>query len=319
MWSPAIRSWGRGRKVALETHDQSIETSPQPCDFHGTVLWNELFTFAMDKASREGNIQFVASVFDEYSRNVTKLGEFSIPIDILHDQKKHKWTKKLSDDGGEVVVWCQWVHSRQLMYQQRIRELTAAREVKMGDVQEEEELYEALNRVFAEAGEGSPVSSTADAINSVVARLIGVLFDSLKMHNLQLASVYLAAATLFFALVSGLSRPMLLDISLAAFILWCSTDLFRWGRAKYTAVLWGLFLSLGMDVAWLCAYFNGRATAGGASLQTLSKIFSLINFLWKTIVTMMQWKRRYDFDKRTQVGTSKMLEEWIPLSPSAIA
>eukprot|EP00921_Rhytidocystis_pertsovi_P001570 GHVQ01002669.1.p1 GENE.GHVQ01002669.1~~GHVQ01002669.1.p1 ORF type:complete len:335 (+),score=35.77 GHVQ01002669.1:258-1262(+) len=132
-------------KVHLECQHQVIDTRPV-YQSSGIAYFNEMFSFQI--SSREGDLRAKFLQVEPYSGNEAPLGDCSIMVEDLADQRKHELTKEIwGAHGAELLLSCQWVYSKEkeLLYQQYIREFSSKREQKLKDLVEYQSEYDKLN------------------------------------------------------------------------------------------------------------------------------------------------------------------------------
>ncbi|CDI82979.1 Multi-pass transmembrane protein, related [Eimeria acervulina] len=177
-WGVALRSTDIF-KVHLECQQQVIETAAVRVE-RGVCFYNEVFSFEI--SSREGDLRLCLIKVDPNSGREELVGDCSVLLQDLSDQKKREFVKEIWGHAGEIVLSCQWIFSKRALYEQYLHEFTVRREAKIRELSDYQEELDKLNRPFCivDSG-GGGMWNCVKVIPEVLSRQMEDLREYLKL------------------------------------------------------------------------------------------------------------------------------------------
>ncbi|KAL8454907.1 hypothetical protein Emag_001273 [Eimeria magna] len=142
--SPAASN-GDVFKIHLECQQQVIETAAARVE-DGKCFFNEVFSFEI--SSREGDLRICLVKVDPLSGAEELVGDCSVLLEDLADQKKRELIKEIWGHAGEILLSCQWIFSKRALYEQYLQEFTVRREAKIRELSDYQEELDKLNKPF---------------------------------------------------------------------------------------------------------------------------------------------------------------------------
>eukprot|EP00922_Rhytidocystis_sp_ex-Travisia-forbesii_P073122 GHVS01109009.1.p1 GENE.GHVS01109009.1~~GHVS01109009.1.p1 ORF type:complete len:515 (+),score=62.08 GHVS01109009.1:67-1611(+) len=285
-------------KIHLECQNQVIDTRPV-YQSSGIAYFNEMFSFQI--SSRQGDLRVKFMQVETYSGAETPLGECSIMVDDLADQRKHELTKEIwGAQRADLLLSCQWIYSKKVLYQQYLREFSSKREQKLRDLAEYQNEYDKLNQPFSSEAGLSGSLGVLDAGPEYVSRAIEQVMHNMKLTNWQIASQYVVTITFVLVCIASYTRCLFFDQVISAFAFWCNLDIRRWSVSKYTSVVLLFMLSIFLDFWWMGVYFKAwTLNSTESDFHGVSKVFSFFLCAWKMVVILFFWKCGYDMKKKS--------------------
>ncbi|XP_026191158.1 uncharacterized protein LOC34622865 [Cyclospora cayetanensis] len=267
-------------KVHLECQQQVIETAPARVE-GGSCYFNEVFSFEI--AVREGDLRICLVKVDPASGAEELVGDCSVLLEDLADQKKREIVKDIWGHAGEIILSCQWIFSKRTLYEQYLQEFTLRREAKIRELSDYQEELDKLNRPFCtvEAGRGG-ICGWIFLLPEILSRQLDDLKTYLKLPGWLLTSQYAVALTFLLSSIAGFSRSVFLDQAIVAFLFWNNLDPQRWTLGRYSFLMLACIAGISFDLWWLRVYLNAwRLGSAEADMHDISKIFSIFLCVWK--------------------------------------
>ncbi|KEP61697.1 UNVERIFIED_CONTAM: multi-pass transmembrane protein [Hammondia hammondi] len=299
--SVASPSEGLLYKVHLECQQQVIETQPAPVR-QGSCYLNEIFSFEVNK--REGSLRLCLVRVDPYGGPDELVGDCAVLLDQLADQKKHEMTKEIWGHKGEILLSCQWIYSKKLLYSTYLGEFSVRRDVKLREISDYQLEADKLNQPF-----GTPEKPTRGFFGAFAAgpellsKLLEQLRVYLKLGSWMATTQHMAALTLCLSCIAGFSRPVFLDQMIAGFAFWNNIDPRRWTVHRYSFLMLCCAVGVLYDVWWMRIYFNAwNLSSVEADIHNITKVFSIFLCIWKCALYMLFWKNRHDLQKKVVHG-----------------
>eukprot|EP00922_Rhytidocystis_sp_ex-Travisia-forbesii_P057949 GHVS01085740.1.p1 GENE.GHVS01085740.1~~GHVS01085740.1.p1 ORF type:complete len:542 (-),score=68.35 GHVS01085740.1:318-1856(-) len=284
-------------KIHLECQNQVIDTRAV-YENASIAYFNEMFSFQI--TSRQGDLRVKFQQVEPYSGQETPLGECSVMVEDLGDQRKHELTKEIwGAQRAELLLSCQWIYSKKLLYQQYLREFSAKREQKLKDLVDYQNEYDKLNQLFEVDG-ASGTMGLLESGPEYVSRAIEQVMQNMKLTNWQVASQYVVTITFVLVCIASYTRCLFLDQVVSAFAFWCNLDARRWSVSKYTSVVLLFILSVLLDFSWMNVYYKAwTLNSTESDFHAVSKVFSFFLCAWKVVVILFFWKCGYDMKKKS--------------------
>ncbi|CDJ59003.1 Multi-pass transmembrane protein, related [Eimeria maxima] len=238
--SPAA-SEGDVFKVHLECQQQVIETAAVQVE-RGVCFFNEVFSFEI--SSRDGDLRLCLIKVDPNSGREELVGDCSVLLQDLSDQKKREFVKEIWGHAGEIVLSCQWIFSKRALYEQYLHEFTIRREAKIRELSDYQEELDKLNRPFCMVDSGGGgLLNCVKIIPELLSRQLEDLREYLKLPGWMLTSQYAVALTVLLSSVAGHSRAVYLDQCIAAFLFWNNLNPIRWTLGRYSFLMISCIMS----------------------------------------------------------------------------
>ncbi|KAL8453162.1 hypothetical protein Emed_001032 [Eimeria media] len=232
--SPAASN-GDVFKIHLECQQQVIETAAARVE-DGKCFFNEVFSFEI--SSREGDLRICLVKVDPLSGAEELVGDCSVLLEDLADQKKRELIKEIWGHAGEILLSCQWIFSKRALYEQYLQEFTVRREAKIRELSDYQEELDKLNKPFCsvDAAAGG-ICGWFYAVPEILSRQMDDLKTYLKLPGWLLTSQYVVALTFLLSSIAGYSRAVFLDQCIVAFLFWNNVDPKRWTLGRYSFLM----------------------------------------------------------------------------------
>ncbi|PFH36871.1 multi-pass transmembrane protein [Besnoitia besnoiti] len=269
-------------KVHLECQQQVIETQPATVR-QGSCYMNEVFSFEVSKHG--GSLRLCLVRVDPYGGPDELVGDCAVLLEQLADQKKHEMTKEIWGHKGEIVLSCQWIYSRHLLYSTYMREFSVRRDVKLREISDYQIEQDKLNKPFGDNGKATGGLCGAFASGpEYLSKLLDQLRAYLKLSSWMATSQHMAALTLCLSCIAGYTRPVFLDQMIAAFTFWNNIDPRRWTVHRYSFLMICCAVGILYDVWWMRIYFHAWSlTSVEADIHNITKVFTIFLCVWKIV------------------------------------
>ncbi|KAL7066485.1 hypothetical protein ACR3K2_30770 [Cryptosporidium serpentis] len=292
-------------KINLECQEQVIDTQWKSIEDENTVFWNELFSFEIGQTNDLESCDLIIRLFNFYNDCIAKT---NIVIEDLADQRRHEIKKDMySINGDEVVgsllVSCQWLYSRYILYKSYVREFKQKRDQKLNDMSIYQQELKSLDEPFLPKDNSENLSFYIDAIPEYIADKIDVILTQFKINHPTILYKYIVFISFCLQWIASATRSCFLDSLITSYIFWCDlgTDNYnstRWNKTNFQYILFSILASLILDVVWMIMYFPAwNVSSEESDLRNFSKIFTFFNFMWKIVIFLIIWKSRHDFIK----------------------
>ncbi|KAL3127849.1 transmembrane domain-containing protein [Cryptosporidium hominis] len=299
-----------GYKVHLECQDQVIETQWKRYQHDKKcVFWNELFSFEIErKFASEANILDII-LLD--SRSNLQLGGCNVILDELADQRKHELRKEIYSNTDEVVIGsllisCQWLYSRHILYKSYVREFKQKRDQKMEDLNTYQNELACLDEPFLPKSNNLSLYSYLSSVPDYLANKLDNSLTQFKMNGPEVLYKYVIFISFLLQWIASATRSCYLDSLTTCYIFWCNLGnegfaSSRWTNNGFKFILYSIFISLIIDIFWMNIFFPAWSVSSEeGDLRNFSKVFTFFNFVWKIILFFIIWKSRNDFIKFQQ-------------------
>ncbi|KFG42768.1 multi-pass transmembrane protein [Toxoplasma gondii MAS] len=220
------------------------------------------------------------------------------------DQKKHEMTKEIWGHKGEILLSCQWIYSKKLLYSTYLGEFSVRRDVKLREISDYQLEADKLNQPF-----GTPEKPTRGFFGAFAAgpellsKLLEQLRVYLKLGSWMATTQHMAALTFCLSCIAGFSRPVFLDQMIAGFTFWNNIDPRRWTVHRYSFLMLCCAVGVLYDVWWMRIYFSAwNLSSVEADIHNITKVFSIFLCIWKCALYMLFWKNRHDLQKKVVHG-----------------
>ncbi|KAL8429853.1 hypothetical protein ACSSS7_006301 [Eimeria intestinalis] len=298
--SPAASN-GDVFKVHLECQQQVIETAAARVE-DGKCFFNEVFSFEI--SSREGDLRICLVKIDPLSGAEELVGDCSVLLEDLADQKKRELIKEIWGHAGEILLSCQWIFSKRALYEQYLQEFTVRREAKIRELSDYQEELDKLNKPFCSVdAAGGGICGWFYAVPEVLSRQMEDLRTYLKLPGWLLTSQYVVALTFLLSSIAGYSRAVFLDQCIVAFLFWNNVDPKRWTLSRYSFLMVACILGVAFDLWWLRIYFTAWSLGSvEADMHDITKIFTIFLCIWKIALFFVNWKCRHELLTKVVYG-----------------
>ncbi|KAF7456871.1 multi-pass transmembrane protein [Cryptosporidium felis] len=303
-------SFDSSYKIHLECQDQVIETQPKRYQHDKKcVFWNELFSFEVErKFGVEGNLLEI-SLLD--GRNQVQLGECSLILDELADQRKHELKKEVYAYGsgvslGSLLISCQWLYSKHILYKSYLREFKQKRDQKIEDLNTYQNELASLDEPFLPKSSSPSLYIYLSSIPDFLANKLDNSLKQLRVTGPDVLYKYVIFISFLLQWIASATRSCYLDSVTTCYIFWCnlgneSFTSSRWTDNGFKFVLSSISVSLVLDIFWMNIFFPAWSVSSEeGDLRNFSKVFTFFNFMWKIILFFIIWKSRSDFVKFQQ-------------------
>ncbi|KAL8275773.1 hypothetical protein Esti_000336 [Eimeria stiedai] len=267
-------------KVHLECQQQVIETAAARVE-DGKCFFNEVFSFEI--SSREGDLRICLVKVDPLSGAEELVGDCSVLLEDLADQKKRELIKEIWGHAGQILLSCQWIFSKRALYEQYLQEFTVRREAKIRELSDYQEELDKLNKPFCSVDAAARgICGWFYAVPEILSRQMEDLRTYLKLPGWLLTSQYVVALTFLLSSIAGYSRAVFLDQCIVAFLFWNNVDPKRWTLGRYSLLMVACILGVAFDLWWLRIYFTAWSLGSvEADMHDITKIFTIFLCIWK--------------------------------------
>jgi len=286
-------------KIHLRCNQQAIETRALHL-MEDTVNVDELFSFQIGSGSLNDELEVIL----KDAKDAKLQGDKSISLSKLRDQNVEKIEVDLKK--CSVELHCQLIYDQAKLhysyaqeYRRRLRELGP----KMTDYQTLLKKYD-LPITHKGLGVGKFVQSVFQG--DMAANKLENMMESYGLTNTQKASQIFVYLYLILVCFASYARAMFLDQGIALFAFFFNLESRRWSDKKYRNCIYGLMVALVLDLWWISQYLlNWSGSSSEVPFVHITRIFTIITFVWRIILALFFWKCSRDLKTRTRLGIKK--------------
>ncbi|KAH7647234.1 hypothetical protein FG379_002377 [Cryptosporidium bovis] len=299
-----------GYKIHLECQDQVIETQVR-CyhEENKCVYWNELFSFDIEKGLGINSSYLEIMLFED--KNNVNLGGCSVLLEDLADQRKHEIKKEIYSNNesvsiGSLILSCQWLYSKHILYKSYVREFKQKRDQKIHDLNNYQNELSCLDDPFLPKPENSSLILYLSSIPDYIADRLDMFLTQNKINGSEVLFKYVIFISFLLQWIASSNRSLYLDSLTTCYIFWCNLGndgltSTRWTNNGFKFVLSSIIISLALDTIWMSIFFPAWSVPSEESdLRNFSKVFTFFNFVWKIILFFIIWKSRNELLKYQQ-------------------
>lgn len=293
-------------KIHLECQDQVIETRSKVFQHDKKcVFWNELFSFEIER--KFGSETNVLDIVLLDGRSSLQLGECSVILDELADQRKHELRKDLYSNTDELVlvgsllISCQWLYSKHILYKSYVREFKQKRDQKMEDLNTYQTELAFLDEPFLPKPNNLSLHTYLSSIPDYLANRLDNSLTQFKINGPEVLYKYVIFISFLLQWIASATRSCYLDSLTTCYIFWCNLGnegfvSSRWTNNGFKFVLCSIITSIILDIFWMNIFFPAWSVSSEeGDLRNFSKVFTFFNLVWKIILFFIIWKSRNDF------------------------
>jgi len=291
-------------RVHLMCNHQAIETrSMHFLDDEVTV--GELFSFQIDSNQSGPTTSNLEVSLKE--QNVSKLAQLTeshsfVALTGLRNQNVQEFDLNLMNK-CTIRLQCQLIYDQAKLhhfytqdYRRRLRELVP----RMSDYQVLLKKYD-LPITHKGLGVGKFVQSVFQG--DVAANKLEDMMETYGLTNTQKASQVFVYLYLILVCFASYARAMFLDQGIALFAFFFNMESRRWSEKKYRNCIYGLIVALVLDLWWISQYLlNWSGTSSEVPFVHITRIFTIITFVWRIVLALFFWKCSRDLKTRTNLG-----------------
>eukprot|EP00915_Cephaloidophora_sp_WS-2016_P003360 GHVH01004499.1.p1 GENE.GHVH01004499.1~~GHVH01004499.1.p1 ORF type:complete len:463 (+),score=58.47 GHVH01004499.1:61-1449(+) len=292
-------------RIHLNCKSQTIETrSARFLD--NSISLNELFSFQIP----EPQLGVTAAVLevamkDEKMQNTASVG--MIQISNLSDQRVHEFDLQLSgDQPSSVKIAIQWIYDPISLHDTYAKDYKK-RITALGPlIRDKQIMLRSYDRPFNNSTQGAGHMVKGAIRGDLAADKFDEFMEHYGLTNTQKASQVFVSMYLILVCFASYARCMFLDQAIALFAFFFNLEARRWSATKYRNCIIGLLIAMALDIWWISIYLY-RWGGGSADVPFvhITRIFTVITFVWRIVVCLFFWKCSRDLKTRTANGIHK--------------